>query len=300
MQNRLLPAILSLCLGVFVFSLQDAILKGMASTYAVTQAMTIRSIVALPILLVLVGTTVGLGALRSNRMSLLVLRAVVSFGAYMTYYLAIAAIPLADAVAIFFVAPLLIALLAILVLGERIRWHTLIALIIGLVGVLVTLRPGGSVFEWASLFTVASAMLYASAQVLARKLGSSEEAAVITFFQNAGFLIGAPLIALSFAIFEPIDVQHPSLAFLVRPWVWPTWIDLLLLAACGVIAAAGMTLLSQGYRLAPASKVSVFEYSAILWAPLWGFLFFDEVPKLTTLAGACLIGVAGFLVLRRS
>src|SRR5688500_12512277 len=99
MQNRLLPAILSLCLGVFVFSLQDAILKGMASTYAVTQAMTIRSIVALPILLVLVGTTAGLGALRSSRMSLLVLRAVVSFGAYMTYYLAIAAIPLADAVA---------------------------------------------------------------------------------------------------------------------------------------------------------------------------------------------------------
>jgi len=300
MQNRLLPAILSLCLGVLVFSLQDAILKGMAATYAVTQAMTIRSIVALPILLVLVGTTAGLGALRSSRMNLLVLRAVVSFGAYMTYYLAIAAIPLADAVAIFFIAPLLIALLAILVLGERIRWHTLIALIIGLVGVLVTLRPGGSVFEWASLFTVASAMLYASAQVLARKLGSSEEAAIITFFQNAGFLIGAPLIALSLAIFGPIDVQHPSLTFLVRPWVWPTWIDLLLLAACGVIAAAGMTLLSQGYRLAPASKVSVFEYSAILWAPLWGFLFFDEVPKLSTLAGACLIGVAGFLVLRRS
>jgi drug/metabolite transporter (DMT)-like permease len=300
MQNRLLPAILSLCLGVFVFSLQDAILKGMASTYAVTQAMTIRSIVALPILLVLVGVTSGLAALRSGRIGLLVLRAVVSFGAYMTYYLAIAAIPLADAVAIFFIAPLLIALLAILILGERIRWHTLIALIIGLVGVLVTLRPGGSVFEWASLFTVASAMLYASAQVLARKLGSSEEAAVITFFQNAGFLIGAPLMALWLAIFGPIEVQHPSLAFLVRPWVWPTWIDLLLLGACGVIAAAGMTLLSQGYRLAPASKVSVFEYSAILWAPLWGFLFFDEIPKLTTLAGAMLIGVAGFVVLRRS
>jgi len=300
MQNRLLPAIASLCLGVFVFSLQDVILKALSGAYPVTQAMTFRSIVALPILLVLVGSTVGLGALRSNRMGLLALRAVISFGAYTTYYLAIAAIPLADAVALFFLAPLLIALLAVFILGERIRWQTLTALVLGLVGVLVTLRPGGGVFEWASLLTILSATLYAIAQVLARKLGSSEDAAVMTFFQNAAFLVGAPLIALSLAGVDPAEIQHPSLAFLVRPWAWPSLIDLLMLGSCGVIAAAGMTLLSQGYRLAPAAKVSVFEYSAILWAPLWGFLVFDDVPRLTTLAGACLIGAAGYLALRRT
>jgi drug/metabolite transporter (DMT)-like permease len=299
MQNRLLPAIASLCLGVLVFSLQDLILKGLSGTYPVTQAMTIRSVVALPILLALVGATRGLSALRSGRLGLLALRAIVSFGAYMTYYLALAAIPLADAVAIFFAAPLLISLLAVLVLGERIRLETLAALVLGLVGVLVTLRPGAGVFEWASLLTLLSASLYAGAQVMARKLSASEDAAVITFFQNAAFLIGAPLMALAFRLAGPIQAEHASLAFLTRPWVWPTTIDLLLMGACGVIAAAGMTLLSQGYRLAPAAKVSVFEYSAILWAPLWGFLFFQEVPKLTTLGGAALIALAGLLALRK-
>jgi drug/metabolite transporter (DMT)-like permease len=300
MQNRLLPAIASLCLGVFVFSLQDVILKALSGAYPVTQAMTFRSIVALPILLALVGATTGLSALRSNRTGLLVIRAVISFGAYTAYYLALAAIPLADAVALFFLAPLLIALLAIFILGERIRWQTLAALVLGLAGVVVTLRPGGGVFEWASLLIILAATLYAVAQVLARKLGSSEDAAVITFFQNAAFLVSAPLIALSLAFFGPPDVQHPSLAFLVRPWAWPSMTDLLLLGSCGVIAAAGMTFLSQGYRLAPAARVSVFEYSAILWAPLWGVLIFDEIPKLTSLAGACLIGAAGYLALRRS
>lgn len=119
MQNRLLPAIASLCLGVLVFSLQDVILKALSGAYPVTQAMTFRSIVALPILLALVGTTVGLKALRSNRLGLLALRAVISFGAYTTYYLAIAAIPLVDAVALFFLAPLLIALLAVFIQIRR-------------------------------------------------------------------------------------------------------------------------------------------------------------------------------------
>ena len=71
----------------------------------------------------------------------------------------------------------------------------------------------------------------------------------------------------------------------------------MLMASCGVIASAGMTLLSQAYRLAPAARVSIFEYTAILWAPLWGFLYFDEVPKITTAIGAVLICVAGSLAL---
>jgi drug/metabolite transporter (DMT)-like permease len=298
MQDRSLAAIGYLCLGVFVFSLQDPLIKALADAYPVTQAMTVRSVVALPILFALVWASSGAAALRSRRAGLLALRAVLSFGAYMSYYLSIAALPLAEAVALFFVAPLMISLLAILMLGERLNLPTLIALLVGLVGVLVMVQPGAAVFEWASLLTLLSAALYGSAQVLARKLGDSEAAPVITFYQNAAFLLGAPALAGFLGLVGFGDAGHASLAFLVRPWVWPTLGDFALMASCGVIASAGMTLLSQAYRLAPAAKVAVFEYTAILWAPLWGYLYFAEVPRLTTGFGALFIVAAGLVALR--
>jgi len=300
MQNNSLAATGFLCLGVLVFSLQDPVLKWLADVYPVTQAMTVRSVVALPILLVLVGATTHLKSLRSRHAWLLTLRALIALGAYLFYYLSIAALPLADAVALFFVAPLIIAGLGIVVLGERPRRSTVIALVAGLIGVVITLQPGSAIFEWAAALTLVAAALYASAQIMARKLGDREGAAVITFYQNGAFLMGAPLLAAVMGLGGVEHAGHPSLAFLVRPWVWPTGADLLLMGACGVIASAGMTLLSQAYRLAPAGNVAVFEYSAIIWAPLWGFLFFAEVPKVTTLIGAVLICGAGAVALRRS
>lgn len=300
MQNRSLAATGFLCLGVLVFSLQDVVLKGLSDTYPVTQAMTARSIVALPILLVLVQSTVGVQALLSRRAGLLALRAVISLGTYLCYYLSIAALPLADAVALFLVAPLIIAGLGILFLGERPSRTTVVALVVGLAGVVITLQPGLEVFEWAAALTLLAAALYSSSQILARKLGGSEVAAVITFYQNLAFLFGAPALAFLMAMAVVGDTDHPSSAFLVRPWVWPTLEDALLMAGCGVIASAGMTLLSQAYRLAPAGNVAVFEYSAIIWAPLWGLIFFDEVPKIATVFGAVLICGAGVVALRTS
>src|SRR5690606_38268333 len=127
---------------------------------------------------------------------------------------------------------------------------------------------------------------------LARKLGNSESAAVITFYQNLAFIIGAPMLAAIVSLGGLEDSGHPSLSFLLRPW--------LLMAACGVIATAGMTLLTQAYRIAPAGDVAVFEYSAIIWVPLWGLVFFDEIPKLSTVIGAALICGAGLFALRTS
>jgi drug/metabolite transporter (DMT)-like permease len=288
-----------LCLGVLVFSLQDPVLKELSGSYPVTQAMTIRSLVALPILLFLVRATTSGRALRSERAWLLALRAVIALGAYVLYYLSIATLPLADAVALFFVAPLIIAGLGIVFLGERPQLTTSIALALGIVGVVIAWQPGAAAFDWAAALTLAAAALYAFAQILARRLGASEGAAVITFYQNMACLVAAPALAAFLGMGGIEHADHPSLAFLVRPWVWPDVEDVMLMAACGVIASAGMTLLSQAYRLAPAGNVAVFEYTAILWAPLWGFLFFAEVPKATTLVGAVLICGAGLVAIRR-
>ena len=176
MHIRSLSAAGFLCLGVVVFSLQDVILKGLSGIYPVTQAMTVRSLVALPILLMLVRAGGSLRGLSSPRWRLLATRAVISLGAYLFYYLSLAALPIADAVALFFVAPLIIAGLGILFLGEQPNRSTVMALLLGLVGVVITLRPGAAVFEWAALLTLLAAALYALAQILARKLGDSEGA----------------------------------------------------------------------------------------------------------------------------
>ena len=297
MQNRMLLGMLSLCLGVLVFSLQDPLVKAVSAAYPVTEVMAIRAIVALPILIVIVHADVGLRALLSRRFGMLTLRAFIQFSSYTSYYLAIAALPLADAVALYFMAPLFIMLLAGPYLGERVSWQTLATVLIGLVGVIVMLRPGAGLFDWAALLSLGSAFLYGFSQLMARKIADTESSTVMAFYQNGAYLTGAVLVAGLFWLAGISHAVHPSLEFLVRPWVWPALPDFLKMAACGFVASAGMILLSQAYRLAPANRVATFEYTGIIWSPLWGFLFFDEVPRSTTAVGAALIIGAGLLAL---
>lgn len=300
MHNRTLLGILCLCLGVLVFSLQDALIKAVSGAYPVSQAMIIRACVALPILLFIVHRDVGLAALRSKNAGLLAARATILFISYIAYYLSFPALPLADAVALFYVAPLLIIVLAGPFLGERISWQSLVSVAVGMAGVIVMVRPGAGLFEWAALLSLFSAGLYSVSQIMARRIGVQESATVMSFYQNAAFIVGGSLITGIVAMTSMENVTHPSIAFLVRPWVWPTLLDFLMMAACGVVASAGMILLSQAYRMAPANKVATFEYTGILWTPLWGFLFFGEVPGARTIAGAALIVGAGLFVLNAS
>jgi len=289
--------ILSLCLGVLVFSLQDPLVKAVSSGYPVTEVMAIRSIVALPILIILVHADVGLRAILSKRFGLLMIRAFIQFTSYTVYYLAIAALPLADAVALYFMAPLFIMALAGPYLGERVSWRTLATVLIGLLGVIVMVRPGAGLFDWAALLSLGSAALYGFSQLMARKIGDTESSTIMAFYQNGAYLVGAAVVAGTFHLAGISHAVHPSVEFLVRPWIWPTLSDFLKMAACGFVASAGMILLSQGYRLAPANRVATFEYTGILWSPLWGFLFFAEVPRSTTVIGAALIIGAGLLAL---
>lgn len=300
MHNTMLRGMACLCLGVLVFSLQDPIIKAVSGRYPLTQVMAIRSIVSLPILMFIIHGEAGLGAIASRRFTLLALRGTVLFASYTLYYLAIAALPLADAVALYFMAPLFIMVLAGPYLGERISGRALATVLAGMAGVLVMLRPGAGLFDWAALLSLASAALYGFAQLMTRKIGDRASAAVMSFYQTAAYLIGALAAAGLFHLAGLTHAVHPSLQFLVRPWVWPTLPDFALMAACGIIASAGMILLSQAYRLAPANRVATFEYTGILWSPLWGFIFFAEIPRHTTVIGAMLIVGAGLYALAAS
>jgi drug/metabolite transporter (DMT)-like permease len=241
---------------------------------------------------------VGWRALRSPEFTLLVVRALLMFLAYMAYYMAFPALPLADAVALYFTVPLFVTALAGPFLGERAGWRVWTAVGVGFLGVLVMLQPGSGLFEAAALLSLFSAVMYACSMLMARRLGVAQAASVMAFYQNAVFLVGAIAIA---AVLQGLGItraEHPSLTFLVRPWVLPGAWDFFLIASCGVVAAAGTMLLTSAYRVARAGVVAPFEYSGVLWAPLWGFLFFSEVPRMTTVAGAVLIVGAGLVALR--
>ena len=188
----------------------------------------------------------GCGQSLSKRFGLLTMRAFILFTSYTVYYLAIAALPLADAVALYFMAPLFIMALAGPYLGERVSWQTLATVLIGLVGVLVMLRPGAGLFDWAALLSLGSAALYGFSQLMARKIGETESSTVMAFYQNGAYLVGAAVVAGTFHLAGITHAVHPSVEFLVRPWVWPTLPDFLKMAACGFVASAGMILSVAG------------------------------------------------------
>ncbi|MGB3139534.1 MAG: DMT family transporter, partial [Aestuariivirga sp.] len=271
--NRNLLGIASLIFGVMLFSTQDAIIKAISNDHAVTLAMAIRCMVSLPLLLVLVHFECGIAKLRSPLFWALVMRGGILLVAYTTYYMGLPALPLAEAIALFFAAPIIVTILSVPMLGEKVSGMSWAAIALGFVGVLIILQPGTALFNPAALFSLVSAASYALAMIFARKLGVSEPATVMAFYQNAVYFLGAILIAAFFAIAGIDHLGHPSFDFLVRAWAWPDNYDLFLMGVCGVIAAVAMSLLTNAYRTADANLVTVFEYTGMFWAPLWGFLF---------------------------
>ena len=293
-----IAGILSLCAGVLVFSFQDAILKGLSGSHAVTLAIVLRSIVGLPILLAMVHFDSGLKALKTSNWRLLIIRGLILMTSYTTYYMAFPALPLAEAVALFFTSPIFVTLLAWMFLKEKITPLAWVAVVAGFVGVLIILQPGSGLFKPAALLSLFSAAAYALSMILARKYGARDSTTVMAFYVNAVYLCAASLIAGIVAMLGVEPIGNPSIDFLVRPWALPDAKDMVLMGLCGVIAAVGMTLLTHAYRMGNANLVTVFEYTGMFWVPLWGYLLFAEVPNMTTMIGTVIIIFSGILAVR--
>jgi drug/metabolite transporter (DMT)-like permease len=293
-------AALSLCGGVMIFSGQDWIIKLLSGDYPVHQAIAIRGIVAVLILLGFIAYSGKLESLRSKRAGLLIVRGLVLMVAYTTYYLAFPSMPLANVVALWFTVPLFVTALAGPFLGEKVGARRWSAAIVGFIGVLIIVRPLADSFSAASLLPVASALTYSISAPMARRMGETESAPVMSFYQNLVYLLVALVMAAIFGSGGHEGTGNASLEFLVRGWVTPSLRDLALLAACGVIASIATVLLTQAYRMAEANFVACFEYSAIIWATLGGYMLWGEVPDFYSFVGAALIVAAGLCVLFRA
>jgi len=288
---------MSVAAGVSVFTIQDVIVKILSSVYPVHQIVVIRSLVAFPILL---GVTYAeqRGHIKMHRGLLHLARGTILYVSYTCYYLALARMPMADVIALTFTVPLFVTMLGVLVLGERVRTRRWLALGAGFVGVLVILRPGLSLFDPAALLPIASAAAYAISAVMARRLGSTESGGAMALTATGAYIMGGALTAAVLANVAPPPGAQESIRFLLNPWIWPSALDLALMALCGCIAAFGFFCLSQGYRLSEAYRAAPCEYAALPWGVLWGYLFFGNTPDAVMVLGALIIMAAGLYTLQ--
>ncbi|MEF3047549.1 DMT family transporter [Pseudotabrizicola sp. L79] len=298
-RNENALGILWLCAGVGLFSIQDLILKLLSDGYPLSQAMVMRGLTAMPLLALLAWRSGGLGSLFTPGTGRMILRGFVMFVAYAAYYLALPALPIATTVALYFSAPLFITVLSVFWLKETVGWRRWSAVALGFAGVIVILRPGANLFDWAAMLVLLSGLTYGASMIAARKLGTTESAAAMAFWGNFVFLIMALAMTVAFGDGSHANDSHPTLAFLLRGWAWPSLVDAALMCGCGVIAALGLTLLTQAYRIADSNAVAPFEYSYMLWGVVWGWMFFDEWPDLVAWIGIGIIMAAGLMVLWR-
>lgn len=272
-------------LGLLAFACyatHDAVVKQLGATYSVFQIVFFASLLSFPLVAVMLLRDPTSGTLRARHPWLSLIRSLCVVGTLTGAFHAFTVLPLAQTYAILFATPLLITVLAIPVLGERVGLRRGLAVVVGLAGVLIVLRPGAAALSSGHLAAMAAACFSATSSVIVRRIGQAERSAVLMLWPMMGSVL-AMGVALPF-VYVPVQLIDMGLLALVAGFGF--------LAALLIIAA---------YRRAEAALVAPMQYSQILWAGVFGALLFNEWPDLWTLCGAAVIIGAGlYIVLRES
>ena len=266
-------------LGIFLFSVNDAMGKWLVATYTVGQVLLIRSLAALVMLAPFVWREGVAPLLRAPWPSLQLLRVVLSTLEVAFFYWAVAYLPLADVMTYYLAAPIYVTALSPVLLGEAVGWRRWTAVLVGFAGVLVALRPSASTLTLPALVAVLGSLIFALMMITTRKLRGSSGTVLVT-----GQTVGALVLGGALAPFG---------------WVTPSPRDFLLLSLLGVVAMVAHVCVNRSLQLAPASVVAPFQYTLIAWAVVLGYLVFDEMPQLGTWIGAGIIVGAGLFIFRR-
>lgn len=295
-----MTGILCIVSGLFLFSLQDLVIKHFSTDYSVLQIVVTRGVVATLIVAIVVALQMGGKGFVVRSPGLILGKGMLAFFSYLAYYLAVASMPLADVVAITFSAPIFVTVFSSLLLGESVGIRRWLAVMIGFAGTILVAGPGGQIGNIAVAFAGLAALTYALNSVIARYIGPEDRPWTVTFYFTVAHLLGAVVFSLAvFLTGMQFEGAHPSLAFLFRPWSIGNESDILLMGALGFNAALGAYFLNKAYLSAPASTVAPFEYSSIIWAVLFGYLFWSEVPTSSTVAGIVLLISGNLYILQR-
>jgi len=279
--DRALRGIALMLVAVAFFAMIDTTAKYLSQTYPVPGIVWMRYAGNLILLLAILAATGGLRHMRTARPGIQLLRGVLLGAATMLFFLSISVMPLAEAAGIGFVMPLFIVLLAVPMLKERLDMPRLAAVLVGLAGALLIVRPGSELFTPYALLPVAMAVVNALYQILTRKIAGVEPPMTSLFY---GALVGAVMFApaVPFAFVMPASAFH---------WA--------LFALLGVCATIGHLALIRAYDHAPVGVLAPFHYSVLIWMMLLGYLVFGDFPDRWSLAGMAIIVMSGLYIANR-
>ena len=291
--------------GMAFLSLQDMLIKQLSGAYPLHQVIFARSIIAIIFSFALVKWEGGLSILKTDQPGQHLLRALLVVVANMSYFAALAVMPLAEATALFFVAPLFITLLSVPFLGESVGPRRLAAVIVGFAGVLLMLWPGlmengAETATGVALLPILAALAYALMQILTRRLGVTAKASAMAVYIQTTFIFVGLVFWLAAGHGRYADgFESDSMKFLLRAWQWPEGDDIYLFAGCGLASAVIGYCLSQAYRIADAGVVAPFEYVALPLAVMWGWVIWEDLPDAGSTGGMLLIVGSGLFVFLR-
>ena len=264
--------------GIFLFAVNDTLGKWLVATYAVGQLLLIRSLAALALLAPFIWRDRQSFA-AAPRPGLQAVRAVFATVEVACFYWAVAYLPLADVMAYYLAGPIFVTAIAGTLLREPVGWRRWCAVLVGFAGVLVCLRPGAGTLSWPALIALAGSFTFSLSMIATRSLRGTNDTVLVTAQTVAALVFGAVLAPFA--------------------WVAPSARDVVLLALLGIVAMLAHVCVNRSLILAPASTVVPYQYTTIVWAVLFGYLVFGDVPDAAMLLGAAIIIGAGLFIFLR-
>src|SRR5260370_24855055 len=266
-------------LSIFMFSFGDALGKFMVATYSVGQLLWLRACAALLVLLPMIWRHRA-EFMRLERPWLQLLRVTLSTLEVAAFFLATVYLPLADVITYYLASPIFVTALSAIVLREHVALRRWSAVLIGFCGVVIALRPSSQTVSWPALIALGGSLSFALLMLITRSLRATADIVLASSQFMGSFTLGA--------LISPFG------------WVTPGISSLGLFAAAGCISAAALLCVNRSLKLAPASVVVPYQYSMIVWAVMFGYVVFGDLPALATVAGpSFLIGAGPSFVLPR-
>jgi drug/metabolite transporter (DMT)-like permease len=271
-----------MCGSATLFPIMNGLVQLMSTSYTTEQLVWFRTVAHLFFVLALFTPRFGPGIVATTRPGIQIARSIVLLCSTTCFFFGVKYLPLAKAASISFTAPFIVTLLAWPMLGERFGMHRLAAIAVGFIGVLIVVRPGTAVFQWASLFVVGSATCYALYQILTRRVAPHDRPETSAIYS---VLVGAAVITLAMVLLLP------------DRWRWPdTPRDWLILTMLGVLGGLGHYCVAKAMSYAPANVVAPFMYWQMVGSVIVGYLLAGHVPDAYTWTGGAIIIAAGLYI----
>jgi drug/metabolite transporter (DMT)-like permease len=268
-----LRGILFLIASTIVFSVADVITKQLASTLPPPEVAWMRYVTFALFIVPVVLIKGGPALFRSQRPGLQVVRGLGMVGSSIMFVQSLPHLPVADATAIFFVSPILIMALSVIFLGESVGWRRWTAAAVGLIGVMIVVRPGTGAFQPAAFLPILGAASWSVGAVVTRKITGDHALTTLAYSASVGSVVLSALMPFN--------------------WVTPNGTEIALGLCMGILFSIGHWFVVLAYRHGNASLIAPFSYVQLVWAGTLGYLVFGTLPDSWTITGACLIAVSG-------